>query len=292
MNKKKLLSIATLLLSFVAPFSAQAETVIERIRDTGTLNAGVRKDGFPLTFEQNQQWQGYSVDLIKLIQKQLEQELKKPIKINFVGVTTENRIPQVLSNTVDIVCDFTTFDWHSSRFIDFSVPYFLTGTQLLVKANSGFNSIDSLQLKKIGVIANSANELVIMQTIKQGVLLPLNNGNEGFLALQRGEIDAFAWDGILLYGLLKNLPNTSLVKIIPELPLERQLYSCLLPENNSDFNDIVNYTVVKLMEDIVEEKPEAVAVIKRWFGNTSYLYLLNYLREELKYKKRIPANLY
>jgi polar amino acid transport system substrate-binding protein len=287
-NFKILISSATILLSLFSPLSAKAETVIEKVRSTGILTAGVRKDGFPLTFQRNQRWEGYSVDLIKLIKKELEAELKKPIQINFVEVTAQNRIPLVVANTIDIVCDSTSFTWHRSRFVDFSIPYFITGTQLLVKANSGLNTLESLQLKKIGAISSSTNELEIIQKLGKAILVPVNNGEEGFSALEKGEIDAFAWDGVLLAGLKKNMPNATSVNIIPNQPLDSKGCSCIIPENNSDFSDIVDYTLVKFMQGIIDNQSEDVAIFRSWFSGSDYDYIINYFREQVNSRERIP----
>ena len=47
-----------------------AETVLEKIKRTGELNAGVRKDAIPFGYVNNKgKWTGYSVDLIYLIHK-------------------------------------------------------------------------------------------------------------------------------------------------------------------------------------------------------------------------------
>ena len=287
-NLKSLISFAAILVSLFTSFSAKAETVIEKVRSTGILTAGVRKDGFPLTFQKNQAWDGYSVELIKLIKKELEAELKKPVQVNFVEVTAQNRIPLVIANTVDIVCASTSFTWHRSRFVDFSIPYFITGTQLLVKANSGLNTLESLQLKKIGAISSSTNELVVLQKLDKAILVPVNNVEEGLSNLEKGEIDAFAWDGVLLAGLKKNMPNATSVNIIPDRPLDSEGYSCIIPENNSDFTDIVDYTLVKFMQGVVDNQSEDVAIFKRWFSDSNYDYVINYFREQVKSRERIP----
>jgi polar amino acid transport system substrate-binding protein len=282
MNNKPLLALATILSSLITIYPAQGETVIEKIKNTGILTVGVRKNLFPLAFEKNQQWQGYSIDLIKLIQKDIEEELKKSIQIDFLEVTTQNRIPSVVSNQVDIVCDSTSFTWHRNRFVDFSIPYFVTGTQLLVKANSGLNNIDDLKLKKIGVISTSTNEATIIKKVDQAIIVAFDSAEEGFLALEKGDIDAFAWDGVLLAGLQQNSPNPASFKIIPNPPLDTQSYSCVFPENNSDFGDIVNYSLVNFMEGVTDNQTEDIAILKRWFSGNNYDEIIEYFESRGK----------
>ena len=69
-------------LGFILPlsFSIQptiAYTVLEKVAKTGVLTVGTSKDAFPFAYQNNKgQLIGYSVDMVKLIEKQLEQELK------------------------------------------------------------------------------------------------------------------------------------------------------------------------------------------------------------------------
>jgi polar amino acid transport system substrate-binding protein len=40
----------------------------------------------------------------------------------------------------------------------------------------------------------------------------------------------------------------------------------MMPEDNSKFRDLVNYTLAKFMQGYLMERPDDVAVINRWFG--------------------------
>lgn len=73
--------------------SALAETVLQRIARTGELKAAARKDATPFSYidEKTGQWTGYGVELMRLVQRRLEQQLGKPITITFTEATTNNR---------------------------------------------------------------------------------------------------------------------------------------------------------------------------------------------------------
>lgn len=145
-----LVFILTLLSS---PRSTLANTVLEKVAKTGVLTAGTSKDAFPFAYDNGKgQLTGYSVDMLKLIKDQLEQELKRPIALKLVAVDPQERIPSLLKNKVDIVCDATSFTWEREKDVDFSVSYGITGTRLLVKRGSGLWEPKSLAGKRIGAL--------------------------------------------------------------------------------------------------------------------------------------------
>ena len=154
-----LLFILTLLSS---PRSTLAHTVLEKVAKTGVLTAGTSKDAFPFAYDNGKgQLTGYSVDMLKLIKDQLEQELKRPIALKLVAVDPQERVPSLLKNKVDIVCDASSFTWEREKDVDFSVSYGITGTRLLVKRGSGLWEPKSLAGKRIGALAKTTNELSI-----------------------------------------------------------------------------------------------------------------------------------
>jgi polar amino acid transport system substrate-binding protein len=51
-----------------------------------------------------------------------------------------------------------------------------------------------------------------------------------------------------------------------------------VPENNSQFLNTVNYTLVEFMQGLLDEKPEHVAIFDRWFGPQGVLPLTEDLK--------------
>lgn len=293
MKKELAKKILSLLLLLLWSTPSWAETVIERVRRTGVLKAGVRKDAMPFSYLKNQKWQGYSLDLVTLIKEQLEQELNKSIQLEWVEFTVEDRIPKIVKEEIDIICGTTSFTWHRARFVDFSIPFFLTGTQLLIKKGSNLNSLQSLKEKRIGIIPQTTNELVVMQDLPQTILLPIKDGKEGLEALQQGKIDAFAWDGILLEGLRRTFANPNDLIIIPEKPIDQEGYACIFPENNSDFKYSVDYTIVNFMQGIINNETTYRAIFDRWFGVKGIMpvnqtFLLNHFQDIVESHEKIP----
>jgi polar amino acid transport system substrate-binding protein len=270
----KRIAIACLSLIFAATLQmpSPAETVLEKVARTGVLNAGTSTEAVPLAYDDEQgELVGYSVDMLNLIKTQLEVRLGKPIKLNLVEVTPENRIPKIQTEEVDIVCEAVSFTWNREEFVDFSTSYGITGTKLLVKKDSPLGSPESLAGKRIGVISGTTNEQVIKLVQPQATLVPVKNAWDGYTDLVGGKIDAFAWDGILLNGFRQTISTPAAFAVVPENAYNREGLACMLPQNNSTFRNLVDFTLVKFMQGVVTGDSQSVAIFDRWFGSNGMI---------------------
>lgn len=266
---KRNLAIAALTLLFSGGLSlpSWAETVMEKVMRTGVLTAGTRTHTAPFAYmNEQEQLVGYSIDMLDRIRQEMEAQLGKEITLELVEVTPDTRIPAITSRTVDLVCGVTSFTWDRDVFVDFSLSYAVTGTRLLVKDGNTLGSPESLKGKKVGVLLGTTNEQVIQLIQPDADLVPMRGSAEGLAALQEGRIDAFAWDGILLEGLRKTAANPDELSVVPEVPYTREGIACMMPEDNSKFRDLVNYSLAKFMQGYLMERPDEVALINRWFG--------------------------
>jgi polar amino acid transport system substrate-binding protein len=280
-NMYKKLAIATLgvFLATIYPGIA-AETVMQKVKRTGVLTAGTSKDAIPFAYR-NQQGKlvGYSVDMLNLIKNRLEKELGRKIELKLVALTPAERIPKILSQDVDIVCDASSFTWERDKQVDFSVSYAATGTQLLVKRGSKISSPESLIGKRIGVLAKTTNEQAIKRTQPKTILVYLKDRAEGYNALQQGKIDALASDSIFLEAWIERGKNRELFEILPPRPYSREGIACMVPEDNSNFLDAVNLTLIDFMQGFVNNQPQNVRIFDRWFGSQGVVFLNRDLRD-------------
>jgi polar amino acid transport system substrate-binding protein len=281
-HKSHLLGAVTVMMAVSAGVAhpAHAETVMAKIQRTGVLTAGTSKDAIPFAYVDSKgQSIGYSVDMLIMIKEQLEKQLGRKIQLKLVKLSPAQRIPQIQTRKVDIVCDASSFTWERDKLIDFSVSYAVTGTQLLVKKDSTLGTPESLLGKRIGVLPQTTNEQVIRKVQPKAQLVNFKNRNEAYTALQQGTIDAFASDGILSEGWLQLQKNNDAFKIVPDRPFSREGIACMLPENNSRFLDTVNYALVKFMQGVVNGNPRNVAIFDRSFGAKGTIFLNQDLRD-------------
>jgi len=251
-----------------------AGTVLERIKETGVIRAGYRDDTPPFAFR-NEQGKpvGYSVDILELIQAETQKQLNTPVTLEFVRINPSNRFEQIQDGSIDIECGSTTVTWEREKFVDFTVSYFASGTQMIVKRGSGFANSDNLTSAKVGVIPNTTNEKAMKIYASSATLVPVKSEEEGWAMLQKGDLDGFAGDGILLQALKKQSDNGQDYEIVPEFPYMIESYACTVPEDESQWRGLVNKAIVKFMQGVTTDTPSAIDIYERWFGqngNTPY----------------------
>lgn len=274
---KTAISLFSLSLLFGIIPHAVAETVAEKIARTGKLTAGTSKDALPFAYRNAEgELVGYSIDILQLITDRLEQEYNREIKLELVALEPKERLPRLIDGEVDIVCDASSFTWKRDRVVDFSFSYSSTGTRLLTKKGKNFWDADSLVDRRIGVLAKTTNEQAIRRVQPLAEIVMVEDRAAGYEALRQDEIDAFASDGILLETWLSNIPNPEDFQIVGDYSLEG--IACMVPENNSQFLNTVNYTLVEFMQGFLNDKPEYVTIFDQWFGAQGVLPLTQDLR--------------
>ena len=266
------MAIALLGFSLCGNASVVAETVVEKIVRTGKLTAGTSKDALPFAYRNTEgELVGYSIDLLELITEQLEEEYDREIELELVALQPKERIPKLIDGEVDLVCDASSFTWKRDRQIDFSFSYSSTGTRLLTKQGNDFWDADSLLNRRVGVLPKTTNAKTIRRVQPEAEIVTFKDRAQAYEALQQGEIDAFASDGLLLQSWLQNIDNPEDFQIQGDY--SREGIACMLPENNSQLLNSVNYTLVEFMQGVVNDRPEYVTIFEKWFGPQGVLPL-------------------
>src|SRR5699024_497353 len=90
--------------SSLATAAPEIDSVIKKVKETHTFTMGYRQTIKPTSFLNDEhQPDGYAVDMCKQIVADLGQQLGiDDIKIKYVPVNIQNRIPLVANGTVDI----------------------------------------------------------------------------------------------------------------------------------------------------------------------------------------------
>jgi polar amino acid transport system substrate-binding protein len=248
--KLKSLAIAflTSLLCSQLPLPVWAQTVLETVEKTGVLRVGARKDAVPFGFVDTEgEWQGYSLDLIKLIHKQLEEDLGKEIKLEMREVTVDSRFRAIENKTVDLVCGATTITQDRLRTTDFSVPFFMTGSQFLVKLENipQVNINGTLAGVRVAYIPNTTTDQIIRQIYPFADWKPVRNRQQGLRQLNQNQVMAFASDGILLIAeVVAEGKDPDDYGLTPRIPMTTELYGCILPQDDQEWKKFVDQVVV------------------------------------------------
>jgi len=178
-----------------------------KARETGTLTLGYREASIPFSYlSARGEPIGYSIDLCKLIVEAIGEAVDREVTINWRAVTAQSRIDDVASGRVDLECGSTTANAEREKRVAFSPTIFVSGTKLLVKKGSPIKSFRDLPGKTVAVTAGTTNEQAMRDLARKFNLdFKLRATTDHAIAfdmLTGGQVDAFATDDVLLYGLL------------------------------------------------------------------------------------------
>ncbi len=268
MFKKLSITFLGLLFAFSLPQAAKAETVFEKVSRTGVLTVGTRVDTIPYSYvNDKEQLVGYSIDIVELIRQDLESKLGRPVTVKFSRISDPNELMQKVSTAnIDLACS-TQFTWQREQYVDFSIPYSLSGIRLLIKNSSSLTGTsESLAGKRIGVVPNSMGEVVMKVVQPKAVLVSFKEAEEGFAELQSGKIDAIAADSIVLAGnLLRTNPKEEFA-LVPVQPYGRYGVGCMVAQDNSMLMNSVNRAIARLMQGYVIGDKKYVNMVNQWIG--------------------------
>jgi ABC-type amino acid transport substrate-binding protein len=264
-------AVGVLLLILGLSLPSQAETTLEKINRTGVFTVGTRTASPPFGYINKQnEWVGFSIDLARLVHKDIEKKLGKSIKFELKESTPATRIPLLSSGTVDLISGTMTDTRARRQSVAFSLTFFVTGAQFLVKKGSPIKGIEDIAGKRIGTQQGSTNERILRTRVPQAQLVVFPDQAAAFTALVEGRVDAYTNDGIQLVGLKAKAPNPAEWEVVGDF-YSYEPYGMAMRKNDDDFRWIVNNT---LMDAI--ESGEYVTIYNKWFGPTSEIpYPLN-----------------
>src|SRR6185503_6289186 len=256
-----LFMVSTLLAAGVGPAGAQQKSTLDKIGETGTLTIGTRTGSPPFGYvNAKNEWVGFSIDLVEeLVKPAIEKKIGKPIKVEKKESTPPTRIPLLSSNAVDLIAGTMT-DTRSRRdSVDFSLTFFVTGAQFLVKKGSPIKGIQNIDGRRIAAQQGSTNARIIREKAPKAQLREFPDQPAAFQALLQGQADAYTNDGIQLAGLKSKAPNPAQWDIVGDF-FSYEPYGMAMRKNDSDFRAVVN---AGLMEGI--ESGKYFEIYDKWF---------------------------
>jgi ABC-type amino acid transport substrate-binding protein len=260
-----LVSLAAVALTQPSFASDELTGTLKKVRDTGAITLGYRESSIPFSFlNPVRRPIGYSIDLCNEIVDEISAELGgREIEVRYKPVTSENRIPVLLSGEIDLECGSTTSNHARQKDVAFSPIFFVAGTKLLVKRGSHINSLRDLRGKTVVVTAGTTNEAAIRaidEKQKLGIKLTVAKDHaDSYARVTSGAADAFATDDVLLYGLIATSKSSADYKVVGEY-LSYDPYGLMYRKADPDLADIVDRTFQHLAET-----RELVRLYNRWF---------------------------
>src|ERR1700738_5267323 len=148
---------------------------LANIKKTHVVRLGYRESSPPFSFlDHSNRPIGYSLELCEAIVEEIGVEVDDAnLKIEHVKVTSDDRIPAVVQNKIDLECGSTTANAERAKQVAFSPLMFVAGTKLMVPKTSGIAAPKDLQGKTVVVTKGTTNEQA-MHTLDKKFALSLN----------------------------------------------------------------------------------------------------------------------
>ncbi|MBE7366159.1 amino acid ABC transporter substrate-binding protein [Ramlibacter pallidus] len=216
MKKKYLLAFAVAAFAATGAF-AQANDTLAKAKAAGKVVMGVRESSAPLSYTTGGgQFTGYHVELCQRILK----SVLPGVSVEYVPVTSANRIPLVQNGTVDIECGSTTNNATRQKDVSFALTTYVTEVRTAVKADAKINSVADLNNKTVATTTGTTS-VALLRKNKRASNIQFKevygkDHADSFLLLESGRADAFVMDDNILAGLIASSQNPKGYKIVGE----------------------------------------------------------------------------
>jgi glutamate/aspartate transport system substrate-binding protein len=238
---------------------------LKTISDRGTILIGYRTTALPFSFlNQAGQPIGFSIDICHGIAEDVARLLHRDlleadapqwqsgVRIVYVPVTADERLPKVISGAVDLECGSTTANAERAKTVAFSPIFFLSGTKLMVPLRDGRPAAASYRelAGRTVVVGIGTTNAEAMRRLADKVLPPLDvveapDLDTAYNMLAAGKADAFASDDILLAGYIATRPGGANFAIVGDY-LSYEPYAITLRRDDPAFADLVKASFARM----------------------------------------------
>jgi ABC-type amino acid transport substrate-binding protein len=253
-------------LSISASWAGELTGTLKRIDDRSEMVLGFRESEYPMSFrDQSGSAMGYSVELCNHIFAAVKEKLgRSELTARYVPVTAKNRFAAIQSGRIDILCGATTKTLSRSERVGFTQLTFVTGASLLSLNKSKVFNILALKGKRVAVVGDTTTIEALKRALRRGTIdaeiVPVSSAVEGMAALDKGEVDAFSSDQIVLIGQVIARNQKDRYYLSKEL-FSFEPFALAIPRGDADFLLVADSALSKL-----NRSDEIVAIYRKWFG--------------------------
>jgi ABC-type amino acid transport substrate-binding protein len=238
---------------------------LDRIKQDKAIRIAYREDAPPFSSKDKLgEPAGFMVDLCRAVAKKLAEQLNLPaLNAVYVPVTAADRFEAITQQKADLLCEPTSVTLSRREQVDFSIPTFLDGASLMVRAD-GPKNLRDLSGQKIGVLAGTTTEESLRNTLKEGGItgdvVAAKTHGEGLAMLDDGKISAYFGDRSILLFLIKDSKAPEKLRLADDY-LSVEPYALALPRGDSDFRLAVDRALSHIYRS-----GEVASIFQRTFG--------------------------
>jgi len=255
--------------AFASPLVREAraqgrpESRLYEVLDRGTVLVGTGSTNPPWHFEDEQaNLVGMDVDMGKLLAKGLFDD---ETKVEFVRQSSDARIPNLVTNKVDIAIQFMTITAGRAQQVEFTIPYYREGVGLLLVEGGEHASFEDLKAKgadvTVSILQNVYAEDAVHAALPEAAVLQLDSQANVVQALTAGRADAAAIDQSTVSWLVVQQPGQYQDSGYGWYP---QSYGAAVRPGDPVWLNFVNAVFKEAMVGV--EFPSYAASFKKWFG--------------------------
>jgi len=240
-----------------------ADSKLDSVLARGKLIVGTGSTNAPWHFQgADGKLQGFDIDIARMVAKGL---FNDPSKVEFVVQSSDARIPNLLTDKVDMSCQFITVTASRAQQVAFTLPYYREGVGLLLPANSKYKEIDDMKAAgdglTVAVLQNVYAEELVHQALPKAKVDQYDSVDLMYQAVNSGRADAAATDqSSVKYLMVQNAGRYR----SPAYAWSPQTYACAVKRGDQDWLNFVNTTLHEAMTGV--EFPTYAASFKQWFG--------------------------
>jgi len=256
---------AAVLTALLAATSAQAGDTLAKAAEANKITFAYRESSVPFSYLDGPGKPiGFAVDISNAVAEAVKKQTgKADLKVEWMPVTSQNRIPLLTNGTIDLECGSTTNNTARGKDVDFAINHFYTGTRLLVKKSSGIKNWADLKGKKVAITTGTTNMLVVRKYNDEKKLdidvVGTKDHADALLLVETDRASAFPMDDILLYGLKANAKDPASLDVVGDA-LQVEPYACMVRKEDPKFKALVDGVITGMMKSGEFEK-----LYNKWF---------------------------
>lgn len=243
---------------------AAADGVLERVAAGGKMVLAYRDSSVPFSYVEGGKPIGYAMDLCQGIVEAVRKKTGvKEVPVSYLAVTSESRMDAITQGRADLECGSTTNNAERRQKVAFTIPHFITGSRLLVRANSPVMKMEDLAGKKLVSTTGSAPLKAARDANSERLMgitiVEAPDHARAVEMVEKGEAEAFAMDEVLLYSLAASRSDPKALKVVGRA-LSIEALAIMLSKNDAAFKKVVDDEMRRLISS-----HEINTMYDRWF---------------------------
>ncbi|CAH2897116.1 MAG: Glutamate/aspartate ABC transporter, substrate-binding protein GltI (TC 3.A.1.3.4) [uncultured Paraburkholderia sp.] len=258
-------ALATLSLVTGTSYGQGSQSTLAKIESTNLIAVGHRETSVPFSYvDTNNNVVGFSQDLCNKVIDAVKLKTKHPdLRVRFIPVTSQNRIPLVQNGTIDLECGVTTNLTSRQNQVAFSDTFFVATTRLLTRKDSGIKDFPDLAGKTVVTNQGTTSERILRKMNEEKKMnmsiISAKDYGEGRATLETGRAVAYMMDDVLLAG-TRSLTAKPSDWTLVGTPQSSEAYGFMMRKDDPEFKKLVDDAMSQVMRS-----PEIKTLYDKWF---------------------------